>query len=67
MSELAERLRFNAYWGIPDFTNKQLLNEAAARIEALETALREIMDCEELDAFTLQDIAPAALAPEQDK
>ena len=40
---------------------------AADRIEALEKALRKIMDCEELDAFTLQDIARAALAPEQDK
>ena len=43
------------------------LVQANYRIEALEAALREIMDCEELDAFTLQDIARAALAPEQDK
>ena len=66
MSELAERLRFNAYWGIPDFTNKQLLNEAAARIEALEAALREIKD-QYLTPDQSSVIARAALAPEQDK
>jgi len=35
--------------------------EQQKRIEMLEVTLREIMDCEELDAFTLQDIARAAL------
>jgi hypothetical protein len=33
-----------------------------ARIWALEAALREIINLEDLDAFTMQDIASAALA-----
>ena len=63
MSELVDMLRTPTGCDAP---SKWEL-AAAARIEALEAALRKIMDCEELDAFTLQDIARAALAPEQDR
>ena len=40
--------------------------DAIARIEALEAALREILDWDELP-LRIQWIARAALAPEQDK
>jgi len=47
------------------------LNEAIARIKALETALREIAALEAADGrrswLTMREIARAALAPEQDK
>jgi len=35
MSDIVERLRFNASAGVPDFTNSKLLDEAADRIETL--------------------------------
>jgi hypothetical protein len=40
---------------------------AADRIEALETALREIMTNKDEDHWEVNRIARAALAPEQEK
>ena len=76
MSDLVERLRFNATAGIPDFTNSRLLDEAADRIEALEAALKPF--AMNADAPSISKAlghisrehlwaAEAALAPEQDK
>jgi hypothetical protein len=67
--DLVDRLRFDATRCELQFSKGIAGNieEAAERIEALEKALRNIMNCEELDAFTLQDIARAALAPEPSK
>jgi hypothetical protein len=42
MSDLVTRLRHNANFGIPDFTNSKLLDEAADRIAHLEMALVEL-------------------------
>jgi hypothetical protein len=58
----------------PDHPNLWIVDkdrlEAADRIEALEAALREIADKRKLDAVaavSMQAIARAALAPEQDQ
>ena len=80
MSDLIERLRFNANAGVPDFTNSKLLDEAADRIEALEAleaALRNLLreppsilddpDTDAQIARRMHKIARAALAPERDK
>jgi hypothetical protein len=67
MTNLTDRMRFNASTGIPDFTNSKLLNKAADRIEQLEAALRAvIVRCEEGDKKsdwlpTIANIARAAL------
>jgi len=55
---LIERLRAH-----PIVRRIEIMDEAADRIEALETALREILEGHP-DAF---DLARVALAPEQDK
>jgi hypothetical protein len=65
MSELVIRLRHKAELGIPDFSNSKIMDEAADRIEALETALRQIIEAG--DFWEMDDIARKALAPEQDK
>ena len=65
MSELVIRLRHKAELGIPDFSNSKILDEAADRIEALEAALRQIIEAG--DFWEMDSIARAALAPEQDK
>ena len=51
---------------VPEMSEEQ---EAKARIEALEAALREIADVKPADGdwWKMQLIARAALAPEQDK
>jgi hypothetical protein len=46
-------------------TMRQSRNDAAARIEALEAALRQIIEAG--DFWEMDSIARAALAPEQDK
>jgi hypothetical protein len=70
MSDLVERLRGMA--NVPDVDfDSATINEAADRIEALEAALREIINVEVIDpwsaAGTMQIKARAALAPEKDK
>ena len=63
MSDLVERIRALAR----DYhQHRPHYEEAADRIEALEAALREILDWDELP-LRIQWIARAALAPEQDK
>ena len=59
-SGLTERLRdYNSMHAAKD------MMEAAARIEALEKALRDIVEAG--DFWEMDSIARAALAPEQDK
>jgi len=58
--------------GVAQTSGIKIALEAAARIEALEAALREIDNmapatCEVTLAHQMADIAGAALAPEQDK
>ena len=64
MSDLVERLR--SHMGKADMGDVlRDCREAAARIEALEAALREIKDT--TDDPDVAEIAFLALAPEQDK
>ena len=65
MSDLVKRLRTADGLRCP--TDREL--EAAARIEALEAALRKIADLKIKvhSSGVPQEIARAALAPEQDK
>jgi hypothetical protein len=72
MSDLIERLRKDgnssgAY--VPSYSQGPILTiEAADRIEALEAALRAIADPDNcLMIPEIEEIARAALAPEQDK
>jgi hypothetical protein len=67
MSELVKRLRA---WHTPNETitgDVQLYLDAAARIETLENALREIAEWDDNGDQIAGDIARNALAPEQDK
>jgi hypothetical protein len=64
MSDLVERLR---HWMPIDLEDARWMrNAAAARIEALEAALREIANWPPSTEIA-RNIARAALAPEQDK
>ena len=44
MSDLDKRLRTVSKGGIPDFTNSDLIDEAADRIESLESALNDLWE-----------------------
>ena len=44
MSDLVKRLRFNSTAGVPDFTNSKLLEEAADRVDTMETMLQAMAD-----------------------
>ena len=44
MSDLGKRLRFNSTAGVPDFTNSKLLEEAADRVDTMETMLQAMAD-----------------------
>ena len=72
MNNLVERIRA-ACDGHPHAKIEwphRILHEAADRIEALEAALREIVQKRKMDAVaatSMQAIARAALAPEKDK
>ena len=65
VSDLVKRLRA---WHTPNETitgDVQLYLDAAARIKALEKALRDIVEAG--DFWEMDSIARKALAPEQDK
>jgi hypothetical protein len=68
MSDIVQRLREPVD---PDHPNLWIVDknrlEAAARIEALEAALREIAEWDDNGDQIAGEIARAALAPEQDK
>jgi hypothetical protein len=68
MSDLGERLREGVNGQAENFAMR---NEAAARIDALEAALREIRDLPRVSyaaaAQVMAEIARAALEPEQGK
>ena len=61
MSDLVERLRKTAKMLMPHYP-MDICTQAAARIEALEAALWEILDAHERS--DVNEIARAALAPE---
>ena len=63
--DLTARARARARHYFLNTTTHDLFIEAAERIETLEAALRKIAACND-DAFA-EDIARAALAPEQEK
>ena len=57
--------RLNAFGGDDPFEIARICQEAADRIEALEAALREVLDAH--DKKDANEAARAALAPEPEK